>query len=493
MIRRYYITVGAKTTANGTVRTGLKSHTINGAAVACEGDEVGCPACGGIGRIVCTGPRLVDMRYGAKAALDGDLCLCKCNPPPQLIANQTMMSQKIDAGDNAPRAGTTVIYPSTAPASRPSSAEPRPSSFEPAARQSAPTFSERPGLVCENLWRGYQQQAEAIVAPGGTLIADPKARNRAINAAYARLWLDDRRFQWAGLAAFASKQVGCGLLHAAESIDKIQVEHQTGQRLGESARRGFFGLFSSRSERERKAKIREFEQSKRDHEQARRNNPLPSIDLRREGEPLSLVQKQLQHVYEMLAMGNTTLFLDVFPLHVFYKERGLKALGTCLESRKNIYESTQYPVLWPVEQKKLRFGQERMEILQTFEAIEAGNIAKSVEHLARHEQVNILQPIMYEDPQMVRLLRGNHVSFVIGFPSGAAQAIELTLASQCRRVDDGRTIGFGNNPFADLSDINQRMPFVLDAAARFDELLRNSNRHLIEQAIQEIAAGRGVR
>lgn len=53
-------------------------------------------------------------------------------------------------------------------------------------------------------------RAEAIVAPGGILIADPKARNRAINAAYANLWLKDPRFQWAGLAAFASKQVGVG-------------------------------------------------------------------------------------------------------------------------------------------------------------------------------------------------------------------------------------------------------------------------------------------
>jgi hypothetical protein len=46
------------------------------------------------------------------------------------------------------------------------------------------------------------------VAPGGKLIADPKARNKAINAAYTQLWRLESRFQWAGLAAFASKQVG---------------------------------------------------------------------------------------------------------------------------------------------------------------------------------------------------------------------------------------------------------------------------------------------
>jgi putative SOS response-associated peptidase YedK len=62
-----------------------------------------------------------------------------------------------------------------------------------------------------------------------------------------------------------------------------------------------------------------------------------------------------------------------------------------------------------------------------------------------------------------------------------------------RRLDDGRTIGFSNNPMADLSDIHQRMPFVLRAAAQFDELLRNGNRHRIEQAIQDIAVGLGVR
>ncbi|WP_191624419.1 hypothetical protein [Pseudomonas fluorescens] len=50
-----------------------------------------------------------------------------------------------------------------------------------------------------------------------------------------------------------------------------------------------------------------------------------------------------------------------------------------------------------------------------------------------------------------------------------------------------------NNPIADLSDIHQRMAFVLKAAARFDVLLQNPDRHQIERAILDIAAGRGVR
>jgi hypothetical protein len=115
-----------------------------------------------------------------------------------------------------------------------------------------------------------------------------------------------------------------------------------------------------------------------------------------------------------------------------------------------------------------------------------------VEHLAWHEQRNILQPTIYENGHLVSLLRGNHFSYVTGFPSGVAQAIELTLTSQCQRVDDGRTIDFARNPLADLSDIKQRMEFVLRAASRFDQMLNDENRNSMAQSIGEIAAMEGA-
>ena len=481
MAEGHFIREGDKTTCGGKVLEADTRVMMFGIAHARAGDRVSCGKdnktyviVGGVSYIESHG-RLVAGTLDSFSS-----CPCKARLIPSLF-NATYASDN----DAAPQAARAAAQPA-APTAPSNPVAPRPSGFTPATKAATPTFSELPGLVCENLWRGYQQLAEAVVAPGGKLIADPKARNSAINAAYANLWLMDPRFQWAGLAAFASKQVGCGLLHAADSIEKIQVEHEAGQRMLNSAKRRwkFPGLtFFGKTD----------EQAQRDYEQARRNNPAPSIDFRRDGEPLSLVQQQLQHVYEMLAMGNTTLFLDVFPLHVFYKERGLEALRACLEARQNIDNSSQYPILWPVEQKQLRFGINHKEILQAFEAIESGDIAESVVFLATHEQVNILQPAMYSDTQLVTLLRSNHVSYVTGFPSGAAQAIELTLANQCRRVDDGRTIGFSNNPIADLSDINQRMAFVLNAAARFDELLHDSNGYLIEQSIRDIAAGRGVR
>jgi hypothetical protein len=65
--------------------------------------------------------------------------------------------------------------------------------------------------------------------------------------------------------------------------------------------------------------------------------------------------------------------------------------------------------------------------------------------------------------------------------------------SPSRPSDDGRTVTFSSEYIANLADIQQRMPFVLKAAARFDELLQRSDRHLIKEAILDIAAGRGVR
>jgi hypothetical protein len=283
------------------------------------------------------------------------------------------------------------------------------------------------------------------------------------------------------------------LLHAADSIDRINAQEEAKQRRVEVHRSKPAGLFDWFGKSKQQANARELEQAEQDYEQARSNNPTWWLDVRSPNEPMSVVQKQLLYVHDMLALGNTTLFLDVFPLHVFYKERGLSALKTCLESRQKIYGHDQYPVLWPIEQEKVAFGYGHKEILQAFEAVEAGNIAESVVHLAWHEQQNILQSAMYSDEQLVFLLRSNHLAYVTGIPSGAATAVELTLASQCRPSEDGRTVDFSSDYSANLADIHQRMTFLLKAAKQFDELLRRSDRHLIEQAILDIAAGRGVR
>ncbi|MBD2812657.1 hypothetical protein ID853_17705 [Xenorhabdus sp. Vera] len=359
-----------------------------------------------------------------------------------------------------------------------------------------------PILTCECIWRRYQKEAEDIVAPGGVLIADPKERNKRINAAYASLWLNDNRFQWAGLAAFASKQVGCGLLHAADMVEKIQAHQDANRRVRQSAKElentmdsPFYFLHPQLKVRGEKA-IEDFPLAIEEARDASNNNKLSILSNVPGLQPISFgAQYSLNYVYEMMALGNTTLFLDVYPLHAFYKQRGLEELKTCLDARQNIYGNNQFPILWPIGQKKQRFGYPYPDILLAFEAIESDDVAQGVVHLANHEQINILQPTMYSDSFLVMLLRSNHAAYVTNLLSGVrdiAESVELTLASQCRRVDDGRTIEFSDEVLADLSDIKQRMPFVYKAATRFDEMLHDGNRSLLEKSLQDIADGRGV-
>jgi uncharacterized Zn-binding protein involved in type VI secretion len=491
MAKGYFIRKGDKTSCGGEVLDADTRVMMFGFAHARAGDPVSCGKNdetyeieGGIAFFGSHGGLVagsLDSRSG---------CPCKAGLIPSFTTAtyESRQGAAPQALRSAPQQEAAPVAPNNPVAPRQSTS----TSTSTSARAPTPTLSERPGTICENLWRGYLQRVENVVAPGGKLIADPKARNKAINAAYAQLWRHDPRFQWAGLAAFASKQVGCGLLHAADTIEKIQTEEETIQQLRDSARQGLRGLLSP-SEREKRATIRAFEQRQREYEEANRDNPVWGFTQWGADLPLSYSQRMYRFVYEMLAMGNTTLFLDVYPLHVFYQERGLEALRDCLESRSNIYGNGQHPVLWPVGQETLEFGIDHKEILLAFEAIEAGYIAESVEHLAWHEQRNILQPAMYSDWRLNSLLRSNHFSYVIGIPSGAAEAVELSLASQCRRVDDGRTIGFSNNLNANLADINQRMPFVLRAAKQFDDLLHSDQRKLLEHSIRDIALGGGVR
>jgi hypothetical protein len=347
------------------------------------------------------------------------------------------------------------------------------------------TRVEVPLLTCNCLWRRFQKEAEDWVAPGGVLITDPQARNRKINAAYAQLWLADNRFQWAGLAAFASKQVGCGLIHATKLQTAIAAQKAALEKLrtapSETLFEGFGFKFSKTNP--------EVEQ---ELEKARAANPMPTEDITIGDNPRSVVQQQLDYVYEMLALGNTSLFLDVYPLHRFFMVRGYKEMEKCLKSRRSLEKE----VMWPIA-SKVQFGVDAGEIYRTFEAIDAGEIAESVQQMARHEQLNILQPAMYEDTHFSTLMRGTHagnyVSVVTGLFSGAAEEIQLTLASQCK-APDNRQVSFSKNPIANLADRDQRMEFVLRAADQFDALLKNpTTRAQLKQSITDIANGGGIK
>lgn len=298
---------------------------------------------------------------------------------------------------------------------------------------------------CVDHWRAFQKQAEAIVD-----VEDPIARNRRINAAYATLWLDDRRFQWAGLAAFASKQVGCGLLNAAELIGK--------------------------SNRQREA-YRQWEQG---------SSPLerlsPYASPRMPMHDLASAEGAIK-VYRMLAQGNTALFLDIWPLHMFYKKFGLRQFERCLVERAQLRGTVRWSI------KDVPFADPTTDVREAFRAIDSGDLAGGVALLARHEQLNILQPAMYADPAFMILMRANQLAWALNIPTSSSREIQLTLANQCTVTGaNARIERFSGQPLANLADPIQRMAFVMRAAERFNDLLNDPvEKYLVESSILVIA------
>jgi hypothetical protein len=304
-----------------------------------------------------------------------------------------------------------------------------------------------PILSCASVWLRCQKEAEKWVTDTSTgkLLANSLAINRRINSAYAFLWLSDHRFQWAGLAAFASKQVGCGLLNAAATVKRMD-DHMlknTGQGSDEF-------LFNN-------------------------VNQLG-------------VAVGAEHMEKQLALGNLTLFLDIYPLHRFYMLRGIDGMRKCLNDREKIKDM----VYWPEKAKeKLPFGRAFAEIRRGFEAIDANDLVGSVKQLARHEQLNVLQQVIYSD-QMTRMaLDGNQFAWVTKLPTGDYADVQLTLSAQCAATPT-MTSWFKKSMDVHLYNETDRMEFVFRAAEQFDKLLRSKRRADVERSIRQIYAGGGL-
>lgn len=288
-------------------------------------------------------------------------------------------------------------------------------------------------------WLHCQQEAEEWIAPGGKLIEDPLLRNRRVSAAYASLWLQDRRFQWAGLAAFASRQVGCGLLHMAQAM----------QRLGDGIRA---------------------------------SHPADSFEWLYKIMIPAIVGTGAGYLRGQLSLGNLSVFLDVYPLHRFYARHGLARMRETLAARGAIADR----VHWPVPAQVLAFGKPFREIVEAFALVDAGELDASVLKLAWHEQVNVLQPILYDDPKTRLALDANQLGAAAG-AGGSFETIELAFAAGCRAREEATTV-FSRVQNAHLYDVGQRMEFVGRAAAQFAGLLRGGQRGAIEEAIRDIAA-----
>ncbi|MES2743176.1 MAG: PAAR domain-containing protein [Pseudomonadota bacterium] len=142
-MRRHFILVGDETTAGGKVIEGLASHTYHGRLTAFEGAQISCAGCKSTGVVRCVAPmRPFILSNGKQAALENDLCICKCPTPPKLVASQTTAGMDFE-GAAVPRAlgpaasATLAGKPAVAGAV---AAEPGP------AAATAPGTAEQPAL-----------------------------------------------------------------------------------------------------------------------------------------------------------------------------------------------------------------------------------------------------------------------------------------------------------------------------------------------------------
>jgi hypothetical protein len=302
-------------------------------------------------------------------------------------------------------------------------------------------------MSCADVWLRCQREAEAWLKDPATgkTFSRPEDINRQINRAYAHLWLQDQRFQWAGLAAFASKQVGCGMLHVRE------LQKEADRHLRQHS--GLSDAVWMESQFQLGAAI------------------------------------SGSYMLDVLALGNLTLFLDIYPLHRFYMLRGFNGLAECLQDRMKIRDK----VLWPEKAKrKLEFGKNFAEIKRAFDLIEQKNVPESVFLLAYHEQVNVLQNVIYDDELTRKALDANQMLWVTGLLRGSAMEVELTLSAKCKAAPT-LTSWFPKSGEVHLWDQNDRLKFVRRTATEFDRLLKDERyRRGIEQAIREIANGRGI-
>ena len=100
-MRRSYLKIGDKSSAGGTVTEGIPDTTHFGTELTFVGAQVACPACKSVGNIVAKGPRLPGSMMGLEPALEGDVCVCKCSPPPVMLPSQSDMYETFESHDLA--------------------------------------------------------------------------------------------------------------------------------------------------------------------------------------------------------------------------------------------------------------------------------------------------------------------------------------------------------------------------------------------------------
>lgn len=290
---------------------------------------------------------------------------------------------------------------------------------------------------CARQWKELQDEAMAIIAPYD---GDHRERNRVISAAYAKLYMSNPHdFIWAGLAAYASKQVGCAMDHARGAVNTGRgmtvggagaVAHGLARGpagIGEAVAGGVVGAYGA--------------------------GAAGAAD----------------YTYELLGKGNRELFLDIYPLQRFYQLYGMEALKSCAGAR-----NPPIPLV----------------VLDGFEALtgEHPDRQKNLRLLAEHEQLNILQEQIYNDELFRDILVANET----GLPMTSPAKVIMSSGCSDPTSDGSMTLKFNDGWFSgngvpELYDQSERMDWILGEVATDYEKFEGKKRHTddLEEIIRQ--------
>ena len=296
---------------------------------------------------------------------------------------------------------------------------------------------------CEHLWAMGQCRAIEILSiekycptTGAELelVRDFSARAARIAAAYARFYLEleegcnpelKGRFYWMGLAAFASKQVMCGLNFVKKS-NRFMI-------------RG--GKY----------------------------------------EALAAVPKEALHIgKDSLGKGSFWLFQDIYVWHWFYANYP-EMFAKCSEER----DASRYPAKALDNLKEMPWAEESLSVMGNFsinEYLREGfqKIAEcensspgddrrrlqlaSLIDIADHEQRKVLQPLIYNDIPFQGVLSAQQaMEFVPGFPKRLA-----AFSTACDVEDEELKVEMKEG---DLYVANDRMEFITEIADSYHRLM----------------------
>lgn len=274
------------------------------------------------------------------------------------------------------------------------------------------------------------------------LVGDFSTRAARIAGVYASFYLEEEdggkkefkgRFYWMGLAAFASKQVMCGL-----DFTKIATAAMP---IGK-----------------------------------------PVIDIGKNG----------------LGKGNFWLFQDIFCWHWFYSKYPNKFEG-CSGGRN----SEKFEEIIKAGLKILPWAQESLGVIDNFkikqEVTDAFSTIKKVEGkapgkerqdlqyksliaTANHEQLNILQPLIYEDPVFKAILDVQKKSE--GMPLVPLRSAAFSTACDVKEPELREQMYEG-----DLYNAQNRMEFIQKIADKYHALMINRKEYM-ERMITEISGWR---